>query len=106
MDEMEFTEAESNMNDLISEYQQYQGELICHIKQLHTSHPNIYKLLFCFQRPPLMMWASMRLVLFTRFIHFKFYYSDIFRLKRRLRMQSKATTKRVTNLISFYFLLN
>ena len=26
MDEMEFTEAESNMNDLISEYQQYQEE--------------------------------------------------------------------------------
>ena len=26
MDEMEFTEAESNMNDLVSEYQQYQGE--------------------------------------------------------------------------------
>ena len=25
MDEMEFTEAESNMNDLVSEYQQYQG---------------------------------------------------------------------------------
>ncbi|VVC96849.1 unnamed protein product [Leptidea sinapis] len=24
MDEMEFTEAESNMNDLVSEYQQYQ----------------------------------------------------------------------------------
>jgi tubulin beta len=24
MDEMEFTEAEANMNDLISEYQQYQ----------------------------------------------------------------------------------
>ena len=24
MDEMEFSEAESNMNDLISEYQQYQ----------------------------------------------------------------------------------
>jgi tubulin beta len=24
MDEMEFTEAESNLNDLISEYQQYQ----------------------------------------------------------------------------------
>ncbi|KAJ2421638.1 hypothetical protein GGF41_003796, partial [Coemansia sp. RSA 2531] len=24
MDEMEFTEAESNMNDLINEYQQYQ----------------------------------------------------------------------------------
>merc|ERR1711862_165009 len=28
MDEMEFTEAESNMNDLISEYQQYQGPLL------------------------------------------------------------------------------
>ena len=26
MDEMEFTEAESNMNDLVSEYQQYQDE--------------------------------------------------------------------------------
>ena len=24
MDEMEFTEAEANMNDLVSEYQQYQ----------------------------------------------------------------------------------
>jgi tubulin beta len=24
MDEMEFTEAESNLNDLVSEYQQYQ----------------------------------------------------------------------------------
>ena len=24
MDELEFTEAESNMNDLVSEYQQYQ----------------------------------------------------------------------------------
>src|SRR4051812_4005410 len=32
MDEMEFTEAESNMNDLVSEYQQYQdaaGMYIC-----------------------------------------------------------------------------
>jgi hypothetical protein len=28
MDEMEFTEAESNMNDLISEYQQYVAEII------------------------------------------------------------------------------
>ena len=27
MDEMEFTEAESNMNDLVSEYQQYQVAL-------------------------------------------------------------------------------
>uniref|UniRef100_A0A0K0D3S8 Tubulin beta chain n=1 Tax=Angiostrongylus cantonensis TaxID=6313 RepID=A0A0K0D3S8_ANGCA len=31
MDEMEFTEAESNMNDLVSEYQQYQKkrQLLC-----------------------------------------------------------------------------
>jgi tubulin beta len=28
MDEMEFTEAESNMNDLVSEYQQYQDAVI------------------------------------------------------------------------------
>ena len=28
MDEMEFTEAESNMNDLISEYQQYESATI------------------------------------------------------------------------------
>jgi hypothetical protein len=28
MDEMEFTEAESNMNDLVSEYQQYQVTVI------------------------------------------------------------------------------
>ena len=28
MDEMEFTEAESNMNDLVSEYQQYQDATI------------------------------------------------------------------------------
>ncbi|XP_047563947.1 tubulin beta chain-like [Lutra lutra] len=27
MDEMEFTEAESNMNDLVSEYQQYQDAM-------------------------------------------------------------------------------
>ncbi len=27
MDEMEFTEAESNMNDLVSEYQQYQDAI-------------------------------------------------------------------------------
>ena len=29
MDEMEFTEAESNMNDLVSEYQQYQDTVNC-----------------------------------------------------------------------------
>ena len=28
MDEMEFTEAESNMNDLVSEYQQYQDAVV------------------------------------------------------------------------------
>jgi len=28
MDEMEFTEAESNMNDLIAEYQQYQDATV------------------------------------------------------------------------------
>ena len=28
MDEIEFTEAESNMNDLVSEYQQYQEATI------------------------------------------------------------------------------
>jgi hypothetical protein len=31
MDEMEFTEAESNMNDLISEYQQYQVDSLCNV---------------------------------------------------------------------------
>jgi len=28
MDEMEFTEAEANMNDLVSEYQQYQDATV------------------------------------------------------------------------------
>ena len=42
MDEMEFTEAESNMNDLISEYQQYQEagaedeKVSCAINTLYT----------------------------------------------------------------------
>lgn len=34
MDEMEFTEAESNMNDLISEYQQYQVRNLCICQRL------------------------------------------------------------------------
>jgi hypothetical protein len=37
MDELEFTEAESNMNDLISEYQQYQDatiEYLTFVRQL------------------------------------------------------------------------
>lgn len=38
MDEMEFTEAESNMNDLISEYQQYQVRNLC-ICQRPTNQP-------------------------------------------------------------------
>lgn len=41
MDEMEFTEAESNMNDLISEYQQYQ---VC--------HPNLSSPPLCALPPP------------------------------------------------------
>lgn len=36
MDEMEFTEAESNMNDLISEYQQYQVPLFKYCCELST----------------------------------------------------------------------
>ena len=35
MDEMEFTEAESNMNDLVSEYQQYQVITKSRSKSLH-----------------------------------------------------------------------
>ena len=35
MDEMEFTEAESNMNDLVSEYQQYQVITKSRYKSLH-----------------------------------------------------------------------
>jgi tubulin beta len=38
MDEMEFTEAESNMNDLVSEYQQYQvrnNSINQHCARLH-----------------------------------------------------------------------
>ena len=33
MDEMEFTEAESNMNDLVSEYQQYQDASISRVRR-------------------------------------------------------------------------
>jgi tubulin beta len=37
MDEMEFTEAESNMQDLVAEYQQYQDAtyVICFLARLH-----------------------------------------------------------------------
>lgn len=38
MDEMEFTEAESNMNDLISEYQQYQEATIEEEGEFEDSH--------------------------------------------------------------------
>ena len=33
MDEMEFTEAESNMNDLVSEYQQYQVKVTVQLQK-------------------------------------------------------------------------
>merc|ERR1719331_1645393 len=39
MDEMEFTEAESNMNDLVSEYQQYQDA----VPDLFGSHENVFQ---------------------------------------------------------------
>ena len=35
MDEMEFTEAESNMNDLVSEYHQYQHDSAEEEGELH-----------------------------------------------------------------------
>merc|ERR1719239_156554 len=38
MDEMEFTEAESNMNDLVSEYQQYQ-DATAEEERLRICHP-------------------------------------------------------------------
>ena len=47
MDEMEFTEAESNMNDLISEYQQYQ--VICLLPHsLNSAYIHSYSLLWDF----------------------------------------------------------
>lgn len=42
MDEMEFTEAESNLNDLISEYQQYQ---VCARIQYKYTMQTIYSYL-------------------------------------------------------------
>lgn len=48
MDENEFTEAESNMNDLISEYQQYQ---VLFIKLFLFFFANIYKLQWIFSSP-------------------------------------------------------
>lgn len=41
MDEMEFTEAESNMNDLISEYQQYQVRASLLHWQPHTNQKSL-----------------------------------------------------------------
>jgi tubulin beta len=35
MDEMEFSEAESNMHDLVSEYQQYQDATTHEAEELH-----------------------------------------------------------------------
>lgn len=64
MDEMEFTEAESNMNDLISEYQQYQ------VRSTHACPAGcsiLISLSLTFSSslplnrkpPPTMMWSSM-----------------------------------------------
>jgi tubulin beta len=39
MDEMEFTEAESNMNDLVSEYQQYQEAFISEADEEYDEEP-------------------------------------------------------------------
>ncbi len=39
MDEMEFTEAESNMNDLVSEYQQYQDAAVEEEGEWVRAHP-------------------------------------------------------------------
>ena len=41
MDEMEFTEAESNMNDLVSEYQQYQVPMFHFSYIYHHSYLNM-----------------------------------------------------------------
>ena len=43
MDEMEFTEAESNMNDLISEYQQYQEATIDDDEQFEEEEEGEYE---------------------------------------------------------------
>ena len=45
MDEMEFTEAESNMNDLVSEYQQYQVRLKILISR-PVLFPDFYLVIF------------------------------------------------------------
>ena len=43
MDEMEFTEAESNMNDLISEYQQYQEATVDDDEQFEEEEGQEYE---------------------------------------------------------------
>jgi len=40
MDEMEFTEAESNMNDLVSEYQQYQDATVEEVEDENEENPD------------------------------------------------------------------
>jgi len=40
MDEMEFTEAESNMNDLVSEYQQYQDATVEEVEDDNEENPD------------------------------------------------------------------
>ena len=56
MDEMEFTEAESNMNDLVSEYQQYQvrfelEETACMLNSRFASTAKFYQTLVLLPMP-------------------------------------------------------
>lgn len=43
MDEMEFTEAESNMNDLMSEYQQYQDASLSDGEMQHYAEEEVFE---------------------------------------------------------------
>ena len=49
MDEMEFTEAESNMNDLVSEYQQYQDATAEDEEEMDEEEMEWSPLLPCFR---------------------------------------------------------
>lgn len=50
MDEMEFTEAESNMNDLVSEYQQYQVKKIALWFKILKYFPSFFSLVSYFEK--------------------------------------------------------
>ena len=55
MDEMEFTEAESNMNDLVAEYQQYQVFYLHNWRNCNNAN---FNLLFISRKHPLMKRTS------------------------------------------------